>query len=59
MMSTILSSVIAEGIRTRFRFDYEVEDWFIAMALANLLTFVVIGSILATLIWIAVRHRPH
>ncbi|MDP3243835.1 MAG: hypothetical protein Q8M69_25700 [Reyranella sp.] len=57
MMSTVISSVIFEGIHTRFHFDYDNEDWFIAMALANLLTFAVIASILAAIIWSAFRRR--
>lgn len=57
MMSTVVSSMIGEGIGTRFQFNYESEDWFIAMALVNLCVFVVIGSILATTIWAVLRLR--
>ena len=57
MMSTVVSSAIGEGIRTGFHFNYGSEDLFIAMALVNLCVFVVIGSIVATIIWAVLRLR--
>lgn len=57
MMSTALSSVVYEGLHTGFRFAYDSEDWFLAKALANLLTFVVIASVVTTFIWAVLRER--
>lgn len=45
-----------EGLHTGFRFAYDSEDWFLAKALANLLTFVV-ASVVTTFIWAVLRER--
>lgn len=56
MMSTVLSSVIHEAIRTRFSFQYWVEDVFIEKAVENILVFMIIGSVLTTILWLVLRR---
>lgn len=56
MMSTALSSILYEGIHSGFRFAYDGENWFIAKGLADLLTFVVIASVVTTFVWAVLRE---
>ena len=57
MMSTVVSTVIGEGIRTGFRFHYDTEAIFTGKVLLNLFAFLIIGSIVATTIRAVLRLR--